>query len=149
MFRDVSLKDCNGWFSTKFNVGEQERSMCGAVTLSNGGDVTLSNGFYSFKWWGTGRTKWQFKRKGCRQKEQGCPNTVLIFISKEFDKVSILGSCSFQGCMVYPKDSYRVLFSWSFQRCILLFRVLFFLVVFRDVRCLLSNSNEASLWRPV
>ena len=37
MFRDVSLKDCKGRFTRKFNVADQERSMCQAVTLSNGG----------------------------------------------------------------------------------------------------------------
>ena len=60
------LKDCNGCFTTKFNVCEQERCMCGAITLWNGGEKKELND--------------SLNRKTADKKNQGGRNTVVIFM---------------------------------------------------------------------
>ena len=66
MFRDVSLKDYDGCFTTKFNIGEQERSMCGAITLSNGGQEEELND--------------SLNGRAVDKNNQVCGDTVLIFM---------------------------------------------------------------------
>ena len=68
-----------------------ERSMCGAVTLSNGGEQEELND--------------SSNEKSANKKNQGCPNTVFMFISKEIEKFSTV---------LIPDPTFKSSFSFNY-----------------------------------